>query len=161
MLQIRQINIIFRKITDSLAGKTLKIKAGFDPTAPDLHLGHLVLLKKMRQFQDMGHEVNFLLGDFTAMIGDPTGKSETRKRLTKEEVEINAKTYESQVFKILNKEKTKIVFNSHWCSPMKFEDVLVLASKYNVARLLERDDFSKRYKSGNPISFIEFLYPCL
>lgn len=143
------------------SGRTLKIKAGFDPTAPDLHLGHLVLLKKMRQFQDFGHEVNFLLGDFTAMIGDPTGKSETRKRLTREEVQINAKTYESQVFKILDKEKTKIVFNSHWCSPMKFEEVLILASKYNVARLLERDDFSKRYKAGNPISFIEFLYPLI
>ncbi|MCB1190682.1 MAG: tyrosine--tRNA ligase [Leptospiraceae bacterium] len=154
--------IPIEELKDKLkSGRTLKIKAGFDPTAPDLHLGHLVLLKKMRQFQDLGHEVNFLLGDFTAMIGDPTGKSETRKRLTREEVEINAKTYESQVFKILDKEKTKIVFNSHWCSPMRFEDVLILASKYNVARLLERDDFSKRFKAGNPISFIEFLYPLI
>lgn len=139
--------------------KPLKIKAGFDPTAPDLHIGHAVLLRKMRHFQDLGHEVNFLLGDFTAMIGDPTGKSETRKRLTKEEVLENSKTYQNQVFKILDPHKTKIVFNSEWCSPMRFEDVLVLSSKYNVARLLERDDFSKRFKSGNPISLIEFLYP--
>ena len=141
------------------SGKKLKIKAGFDPTAPDLHIGHAVLLRKMRHFQDLGHEVNFLLGDFTAMIGDPTGKSETRKRLNREEVLENSKTYQSQVFKILDKDKTKIVYNSDWCSSMKFEDVLVLSSKYNVARLLERDDFSKRYKSGNPISLIEFLYP--
>jgi tyrosyl-tRNA synthetase len=141
------------------SGKKLKIKAGFDPTAPDLHIGHAVLLRKMRHFQDLGHEVNFLLGDFTAMIGDPTGKSETRKRLTKDEVLENSKTYESQVFKILDKSKTNIVFNSTWCSPMKFEDVLILSSKYNVARLLERDDFSKRFKAGNPISLIEFLYP--
>ena len=141
------------------SGKKLKIKAGFDPTAPDLHIGHAVLLRKMRHFQDLGHEVNFLLGDFTAMIGDPTGKSETRKRLTRDEVLENSKTYESQVFKILDKSKTKIVFNSTWCSPMKFEDVLILSSKYNVARLLERDDFNKRFKAGNPISLIEFLYP--
>jgi tyrosyl-tRNA synthetase len=140
-------------------GKPLKIKAGFDPTAPDLHLGHAVLLRKMKHFQDLGHEIHFLLGDFTAMIGDPTGKSETRKRLTKEEVLQNSKTYESQVFKILDPTKTKIVFNSKWCSPMSFEDVLILSSKYNVARLLERDDFSKRFKSGTPISMIEFLYP--
>ncbi len=140
-------------------GKKLKIKAGFDPTAPDLHLGHAVLLRKMKHFQDLGHEINFLLGDFTAMIGDPTGKSETRKRLTREEVLKNAETYESQVFKILDRSKTKIVFNSAWCSQMRFEDVLVLSSKYNVARLLERDDFSKRFKAGNPISLIEFLYP--
>lgn len=140
-------------------GKKLRIKAGFDPTAPDLHLGHAVLLRKMRLFQDLGHEVHFLLGDFTAMIGDPTGKSETRKRLSREEVLQNSKTYESQVYKILDPNRVKIVFNSSWCSPMKFEDVLVLSSKYNVARLLERDDFSKRFKSGNPISLIEFLYP--
>ncbi|MBE7410535.1 MAG: tyrosine--tRNA ligase [Leptospiraceae bacterium] len=143
------------------SGKILKIKAGFDPTAPDLHLGHSVLIRKMRLFQDLGHEVNFLLGDFTAMIGDPTGKSETRKRLTKEEVLQNSKTYESQVFKILDPKKTKIVFNSKWVSPMNFEEVLILASKYNVARLLERDDFSKRYKSGSPISVLEFLYPLI
>ncbi|PJZ69504.1 tyrosine--tRNA ligase [Leptospira perolatii] len=139
--------------------KTLKVKAGFDPTAPDLHLGHFVLLRKMRHFQDLGHEVSFLLGDFTAMIGDPTGKSETRKRLSKEEVLENSKTYQSQVFKVLDPKKTKIVYNSEWCSGMNFENVLVLSSKYSVARLLERDDFSKRYKSGLPISLIEFLYP--
>jgi len=141
------------------SGKKLKIKAGFDPTAPDLHLGHSVLLRKMRHFQELGHEVNFLLGDFTGMIGDPTGKNETRKRLTKEDVLENAKTYKDQVFKILDPQKTKVVFNSEWCTPMRFEDVLILASKYNVARLLERDDFSKRYKEGSPISLIEFLYP--
>lgn len=139
--------------------RKLIIKAGFDPTAPDLHLGHAVLLRKMKHFQTLGHEVQFLLGDFTGMIGDPTGKSETRKRLTREDVIRNAETYKEQVFKILDPEKTKIVFNSHWCSKMNFEDVLILSSKYNVARLLERDDFSKRYKAGNPISLIEFLYP--
>ena len=139
--------------------RKLIIKAGFDPTAPDLHLGHAVLLRKMRHFQTLGHEVQFLLGDFTGMIGDPTGKSETRKRLTKEDVGRNAETYKEQVFKILDPEKTKIVFNSTWCSKMSFEEVLVLTSKYNVARLLERDDFSKRYKAGNPISLLEFLYP--
>ncbi|MBK9499348.1 MAG: tyrosine--tRNA ligase [Leptospiraceae bacterium] len=139
--------------------RKLIIKAGFDPTAPDLHLGHAVLLRKMKHFQTLGHEVQFLLGDFTGMIGDPTGKSETRKRLTKEDVVRNAETYKEQVFKILDPDKTKIVFNSHWCSKMNFEDVLILSSKYNVARLLERDDFNKRYKAGNPISLIEFLYP--
>lgn len=141
--------------------KTLKIKAGFDPTAPDLHLGHLVLLRKLRQLQDMGHHVYFLLGDFTGMIGDPSGKSETRKRLSQEEVIENAKTYESQVFKVLDPSRTEVVFNSKWCSTLKFEEVLVLTSKYSVARLLERDDFSKRYKSGNPISLIEFMYPLI
>ena len=140
-------------------GRKLIIKAGFDPTAPDLHLGHAVLLRKMKHFQTLGHEVQFLLGDFTGMIGDPTGKSETRKRLTKEDVLRNAETYKEQVFKILDSNKTKIVFNSTWCSKMTFEEVLVLTSKYNVARLLERDDFSKRYKAGNPISIVEFLYP--
>ena len=139
--------------------RKLIIKAGFDPTAPDLHLGHAVLLRKMKHFQTLGHEVQFLLGDFTGMIGDPTGKSETRKRLTKEDVGRNAETYKEQVFKILDPEKTKIVFNSAWCSKMNFEEVLILTSKYNVARLLERDDFSKRFKAGNPISLIEFLYP--
>lgn len=139
--------------------KVLKIKAGFDPTAPDLHLGHLVLLRKLRHFQDYGHEVNFLLGDFTGMIGDPSGKSETRKTLTREEVLSNSQTYQDQVFKVLDSEKTKVVFNSEWCSPMRFEEVLILTSKYSVARLLERDDFNKRYKSGNTISLLEFMYP--
>lgn len=137
----------------------LTIKAGFDPTAPDLHLGHFVLLRKLKHFQDLGHEVCFMLGDFTAMIGDPTGKSETRKRLSKEEVLENSKTYQNQVFKILDPLKTKILYNSHWCSEMKFEDVLVLTSKYTVSRMLERDDFTKRHKAGTPISMIEFLYP--
>jgi tyrosyl-tRNA synthetase len=145
-----------KKITKK---KSLKIKAGFDPTAPDLHLGHLVLLRKLRHFQDLGHTVYFLLGDFTGMIGDPSGKSETRKTLTREEVLENSKTYQEQVFKILDSDKTKVVFNSEWCSPMRFEEVLVLTSKYSVARLLERDDFSKRYKSGNSISMLEFMYP--
>ncbi|TGK08744.1 tyrosine--tRNA ligase [Leptospira fletcheri] len=165
----KQIEIIKRGCVDVISEeellsklnrkKTLKIKAGFDPTAPDLHLGHFVLLRKMRHFQELGHDVQFLLGDFTAMIGDPTGKSETRKRLSKEEVLENSKTYQNQVFQVLDREKTRIVYNSEWCSRMNFENVLVLSSKYSVARLLERDDFSKRYKSGQPISLIEFLYP--
>ncbi|RHX90478.1 tyrosine--tRNA ligase [Leptospira stimsonii] len=165
----KQIEIIRRGCVDLISEEelkskltkkgTLKIKAGFDPTAPDLHLGHFVQLKKLKHFQDLGHEVSFLLGDFTAMIGDPTGKSETRKRLSKEEVLENSKTYQSQVFKVLDPQKTKIVYNSTWCSKMNFEDVLVLSSKYNVARMLERDDFSKRYKAGQSISMIEFLYP--
>ncbi len=138
---------------------SLTIKAGFDPTAPDLHLGHFVLLRKLKHFQDLGHEVNFMLGDFTAMIGDPTGKSETRKRLSREDVLENSKTYQTQVFKILDKVKTKIVYNSTWCSEMKFEQILILTSKYTVSRMLERDDFTKRYRAGNPISMIEFLYP--
>jgi tyrosyl-tRNA synthetase len=139
--------------------KPLTIKAGFDPTAPDIHLGHTVLLRKMKHFQDMGHRVVFLIGDFTGMIGDPSGKSETRKRLTREEVLENAETYKRQVFKILDPEKTVIEFNSQWCSPMNFADVLELTSHYNVARMLERDDFSNRYKSGKPISILEFMYP--
>ncbi len=148
------------ELVEKLKNKpSLTIKAGFDPTAPDLHLGHFVLLRKLKHFQDLGHEVNFMLGDFTAMIGDPTGKSETRKRLSREEVLENSKTYQSQVFKILDKEKTKIVYNSTWCSEMKFEQILILTSKYTVSRMLERDDFTKRYKAGNPISMIEFLYP--
>jgi tyrosyl-tRNA synthetase len=141
--------------------KPLAIKAGFDPTAPDIHLGHTVLLRKMRQFQKMGHRVQFLIGDFTGMIGDPSGKSDTRKRLTKEEVLENAETYKKQVFKILDPEKTEVVFNSKWCEPMNFAEVLTLASRYNVARMLERDDFSKRYKEGKPISILEFLYPLI
>ncbi|MCB1178476.1 MAG: tyrosine--tRNA ligase [Leptospiraceae bacterium] len=141
--------------------KPLKIKAGFDPTAPDLHLGHSILLRKLKLFQDLGHEIQFLLGDFTAMIGDPTGKSETRKRLSKEEVKINAETYSKQVFKILDPNKTKLMYNSEWCGHLSFEEVLVLTSKYSIARILERDDFSKRFKSGNPISMIEFMYPLI
>ncbi len=139
--------------------KPLIVKAGFDPTAPDIHLGHTVLLRKMKHFQDMGHKVVFLIGDFTGMIGDPTGKSETRKQLTREEVLENAETYKKQVFKILDKEKTVIEFNSRWCAEMNFASVLELTSHYNVARMLERDDFSKRYKGGKSISILEFMYP--
>jgi len=145
----------------SKEGKPLVIKAGFDPTAPDIHLGHTVLLRKMRHFQSMGHTVVFLIGDFTGMIGDPSGKSETRKRLTREEVLVNAETYKKQAFKILDREKTLVQFNSSWCQGMTFGDVLDLSSRYNVARMLERDDFDKRYKSGKPISILEFLYPLI
>ncbi|MEQ8353321.1 MAG: tyrosine--tRNA ligase [Leptospiraceae bacterium] len=151
---------LLEKIEKSLkSGKPLKIKAGFDPTAPDLHLGHTVLLRKLRQFQDLGHEVIFLIGDFTATIGDPTGRSATRKRLTTEEVKANAKTYEEQVFKILDRDRTRIVFNSEWCMSMKVDEVLGLTARYTVARMIERDDFHKRMKAGESISIIEFIYP--
>ncbi len=139
--------------------KPLRIKVGFDPTAPDLHLGHTVVINKMKQLQDLGHEIIFLIGDFTGMIGDPSGKNVTRKPLTKEEVLENAKSYEEQVFKILDKDKTKIAFNSEWMSKMSSADMISLASKQTVARMLERDDFSKRYKSEQAISIHEFLYP--
>lgn len=142
-------------------GKPLIIKAGFDPSAPDLHLGHTVLLRKLKHFQELGHQVVFLIGDFTGRIGDPSGRSETRKRLDKTEVQKNAKTYEKQIFKILDKKKTKVVFNSSWCDKMTVEDVFELAAKYTVARMLERDDFLKRYKSDMPISILEFLYPLI
>jgi tyrosyl-tRNA synthetase len=142
-------------------GIPLKIKAGFDPTAPDLHLGHTVLLQKMRQFQQLGHEVSFLIGDFTGMIGDPTGKSETRKALTREDVLRNAESYKEQVFKILDPEKTTVVFNSEWLSAMSATDMIALAAKYTVARMLERDDFGKRYANQMPISIHEFLYPLI
>lgn len=142
-------------------GIPLKVKAGFDPTAPDLHLGHTVLLQKLRQFQQLGHEVYFVIGDFTAMIGDPTGRSETRPPLSREEVLENAKTYEHQVFKILDPEKTNIVFNSTWLSGLGTEGIIKLAGKYTVARMLERDDFSKRFKEGIPIYIHEFIYPLL
>lgn len=142
-------------------GKPLKIKAGFDPTAPDLHLGHTVLLNKLRQFQEYGHEVIFLIGDFTAMIGDPTGKNITRKPLTREAVLENAQTYQHQVFKILDYEKTTVAFNSQWFSGMNATDMIRLASTYNVARMLERDDFQKRYSSGQSIAIHEFLYPLI
>lgn len=142
-------------------GKPLKIKAGFDPTAPDLHLGHTVLLNKLRQFQQHGHEVIFLVGDFTAMIGDPTGKDITRKPLSQEAVIENAKTYQKQVFKILDPEKTTVAFNSKWLNPMTTVDLIRLAATHTVARMLERDDFQKRYSSGQPIAIHEFLYPLL
>ena len=139
--------------------KPLRIKLGMDPTAPDLHLGHTVVINKMKQLQDLGHEIIFLIGDFTGMIGDPTGKNVTRKPLTKEDVLENAKTYQDQIFKILDKEKTTIAFNSAWMNKMSSTEMISLASKHTVARMLERDDFSKRYKGGQAISIHEFLYP--
>ncbi len=141
------------------SGKPLRIKAGFDPTAPDLHLGHTVLLNKMRQFQDLGHEVIFLIGDFTGLIGDPTGKSATRPPLTEDEVKANAETYQEQVFKILDRERTRVVFNSEWMGQMSAADMIKLAGRQTVARMLERDDFKKRYKAEQSISIHEFLYP--
>ena len=141
------------------SGRPLKIKAGFDPTAPDLHLGHTVLINKLRQFQELGHEVLFLIGDFTGMIGDPTGKSATRPPLTEEQVAANAQTYQEQVFKILDRDKTTIVFNSEWMGKMSAADMIKLAGRQTVARMLERDDFKKRYKAEQSISIHEFLYP--
>lgn len=141
--------------------KKLNIKAGFDPSAPDLHLGHTVVLQKMKHFQDLGHNVLFLIGDFTGMIGDPTGRSETRKALTSEEVKKNAETYKEQVFKILDPDKTKIVFNSSWMSKMSVEKFIELTKLYTVARMLERDDFSNRFKNNIPIGIHEFLYPLI
>ena len=140
-------------------GRPLRIKAGFDPTAPDLHLGHTVLLNKMRQFQDLGHQVIFLIGDFTGMIGDPSGKNATRKPLTREDVLANAETYAAQVYKVLDRERTELRFNSEWFGAMTAADMIKLAAKHTVARMLERDDFDKRYKSGQPIAIHEFLYP--
>ncbi len=140
-------------------GRPLIIKAGFDPTAPDLHLGHTVLINKMRQFQDLGHQVHFLIGDFTGMIGDPTGKNVTRKPLTVEEIRENAKTYEAQIYKILDPEHTVVCFNSSWMTALGSAGLIELSAKHTVARMLERDDFNKRYKSGQPIAIHEFLYP--
>jgi tyrosyl-tRNA synthetase len=142
-------------------GKPLRVKAGFDPTAPDLHLGHTVVLNKMRQFQDLGHHVMFLIGDFTGMIGDPTGRNITRPPLTPEQIAQNAETYRSQVFKVLRPEKTEILFNSTWCSQLGADGMVKLAGKYTVARMLERDDFAKRYAEQRPISIHEFLYPLM
>ena len=141
--------------------RPLNVKAGFDPTAPDLHLGHTVVLQKMKHFQELGHNVTFLIGDFTGMIGDPTGKSETRKPLTKEQVLANAETYKEQVFKILDPEKTKICFNSAWLEPLTMKETLSLMAKFTVARIIERDDFQKRYKAGEPIGMHEFMYPIM
>ncbi len=142
-------------------GRPLRVKAGFDPTAPDLHLGHTVLINKLRQFQDLGHEVMFLIGDFTGMIGDPTGKSATRPALTRDDVIENARSYEQQIFKILDPEKTLVMFNSSWMNEMSPAALIQLAARYNVARMLERDDFNKRYKSGQSIAIHEFLYPLI
>jgi len=143
------------------SGRKLRVKAGFDPTAPDLHLGHTVLLNKLKHFQDLGHEVLFLIGDFTGMIGDPSGKNITRLPLTREQVVENAKTYQAQVFKILNPDKTQILFNSEWLGDKSAADLIQIAGKYTVARMLERDDFYKRYTSNQPIAIHEFLYPLL
>jgi len=140
-------------------GRPLRIKAGFDPTAPDLHLGHTVLINKLRQFQELGHEVIFLIGDFTGMIGDPSGKNVTRKALTREEVLENSRTYQEQIFKILDPEKTRVAFNSEWMGKLSAVDLIQLASRYTVARMLERDDFHKRYTGNQPIAIHEFLYP--
>lgn len=154
--------LIEQELVEKLkAGKPLRIKAGFDPTAPDLHLGHTVLINKLKQFQDLGHQVLFLIGDFTGMIGDPTGKSATRPPLTREQVIENAQSYASQVFKILDKEKTEIVFNSAWLTDLGAAGMLKLASSLTVARMLERDDFSKRFKGNQPIAIHEFMYPLL
>ncbi|RMH06344.1 MAG: tyrosine--tRNA ligase [Nitrospirae bacterium] len=141
--------------------RPLRVKAGFDPTAPDLHLGHMVLIHKLKQFQDLGHEVVFLIGDFTGMIGDPTGVSETRVALTREEVLANAKTYQRQIFKVLDPQRTRIEFNSRWMQDMRAEELIHLCSRYNVARMLERDDFAKRYREHKPIGIHEFLYPLI
>ncbi len=141
------------------SGRTLRVKLGVDPSRPDLHLGHAVVLRKLRQFQDLGHTVVLIIGDFTARIGDPSGRSKTRPMLSAEETKRNAISYQEQAFKILDKGKTELRFNSEWLDPLKFEDVIRLASKYTVARMLERDDFEKRYKAGEPISIVELLYP--
>jgi len=151
---------LVKKIEKSIKEeKPLRVKAGFDPTAPDLHLGHTVLIQKLKHFQELGHQVIFLIGDFTGMIGDPSGKSETRKALTRQEIMKNAETYKEQVFKILDPEKTEIAFNSNWMNQMTAADMIKLASRHTVARMLERDDFNKRYKSNRSISIHEFLYP--
>ncbi|ADI01502.1 tyrosyl-tRNA synthetase [Syntrophothermus lipocalidus DSM 12680] len=151
-----------KKLENSIRNqKPLRAKLGLDPTAPDIHLGHSVVLNKLRQFQDLGHEVHLIIGDFTGRIGDPSGKSETRKQLSEEEVIQNARTYEMQIFKILDKSKTYIYFNSEWLSRMRFADVINLAGKYTVARMMEREDFSRRFKEGIPISVHEFLYPLM
>jgi tyrosyl-tRNA synthetase len=154
--------LVLEELKSLLAsGKTLRIKAGFDPTAPDIHLGHTILLNKLRHFQDLGHHVLFLIGDFTGMIGDPTGRNVTRKALTREDVLENAKSYEKQVFKILNPEKTEIVFNSTWLDELGSRGMIELAAQYTMARMLERDDFKKRYQAGHPIAIHEFLYPLI
>ncbi|MBN1521553.1 MAG: tyrosine--tRNA ligase [Candidatus Aureabacteria bacterium] len=153
---------LYKKLEVSVKKKKpLIIKYGADPSAPDIHLGHTVVIQKLRSFQDLGHQIVFLIGDFTAMIGDPSGRSRTRKPLTKEQVMENARTYQDQIFKILDRKKTKVVYNSDWLDKMSFSDIISLASRYTVARMLERDDFSKRYSSGSPITILEFLYPLI
>ncbi|APZ44740.1 tyrosine--tRNA ligase [Acidihalobacter ferrooxydans] len=172
MGSVSQVLELLRKGTDEIlledelkskleSGKRLRVKAGFDPTAPDLHLGHTVLLNKMRQFQDLGHEVVFLIGDFTGMIGDPTGKSATRPPLTHDDVAENARTYEQQIYKVLDPDKTVVMFNSSWMTELGASGMIGLAAKHTVARMLERDDFQKRYREGRPIAIHEFLYPLM
>lgn len=160
-LAVRTVDFVSRKeLEDKLKeGRPLRIKYGADPSAPDLHLGHVVGLNKLREFQDAGHTIVFIIGDFTAMIGDPSGRSQTRKPLSREQVQENAKTYQRQVFQILDEAKTEVRFNSEWLSPLKFDDVVRLAAKVTVAQMLARDDFSKRYAENAPISLVEFLYP--
>ena len=160
--EVIPVDELLDKLTTSFKKNTpLKIKAGFDPTSSDLHLGHSLLLKKLKVFQDLGHEINFLIGDFTAMIGDPTGRDKTRKPLSADEIEINASTYKQQMFKVLDKKNVKIFYNSKWFDTFNLKELIELSSLENVARLLERDDFKKRYKSGEPITVTEFLYPIL
>jgi len=158
---IREEELAARLEKARATGKPLRVKAGFDPTAPDLHLGHTVLIQKLKNFQDLGHQVIFLIGDFTGLIGDPSGKSETRPPLTEEQVKANAATYERQIFKVLDPEKTLIDFNSRWMKPMPAQDLIRLAARHTVARMLEREDFHKRYTSQTPISIHEFLYPLI
>ena len=156
---IREEDLRERLVQAAQAGRPLRVKAGFDPTAPDLHLGHTVLLRKMKHFQDLGHTVIFLIGDMTALIGDPTGRNLTRPPMTREDIHRNAETYRAQVFKILDPQKTEVRFNSEWLQPLRYEELVRLCSRYTVARILERDEFSKRYKAGAPISVHELLYP--
>ena len=158
---IREEELAARLEKARATGKPLRVKAGFDPTAPDLHLGHTVLIQKLKNFQDLGHQVIFLIGDFTGLIGDPSGKSETRPPLTEEQVKANAATYERQIFKVLDPEKTLVDFNSRWMKPMQAQDLIRLAARHTVARMLEREDFHKRYTSQTPISIHEFLYPLI
>jgi tyrosyl-tRNA synthetase len=156
---IREDDLRERLVQAEKTGRPLRVKAGFDPTAPDLHLGHTVLLRKMKHFQDLGHRVIFLIGDNTGLIGDPSGRNTTRPPMTREEIDKNAETYKAQVFKILDPEKTEVRFNSEWLEPMRFADIIRLCSKYTVARVMERDDFTKRFKDGTPIFIHELLYP--
>jgi tyrosyl-tRNA synthetase len=156
---IREDDLRERLLQAEKTGRPLRVKAGFDPTAPDLHLGHTVLLRKMKHFQDLGHRVIFLIGDNTGLIGDPSGRNTTRPPMTREEIDKNAETYKTQVFKILDPDKTEVRFNSEWLAPMRFADVIRLCSKYTVARVMERDDFTKRFKDGTPIFIHELLYP--
>ncbi|HLI31082.1 MAG TPA: tyrosine--tRNA ligase, partial [Terriglobia bacterium] len=156
---IRVSDLRERLETSRHAGVPLRVKAGFDPTAPDLHLGHTVLMRKLKHFQDLGHQVIFLVGDYTSLIGDPTGRSATRKPLTREQIDENARTYTDQVFRILDRDKTEVRFNSEWLGKLTFEDIIRLAAKFTVSQMLERDDFHRRFQNEQPISLHEMLYP--